>query len=61
MNGQVTDEIKISDMDFEEESDTFSSNCRCSGNYIISSIEIQKGFTIVQCSSCSLCIKIVGL
>lgn len=57
LDGQISEQVPLSEMDLE--SDNFISNCRCSGKYIISLSDLENGFSIVQCSSCSLKIKII--
>ncbi|KAF9088997.1 DnaJ sub C member 24 [Mortierella sp. GBA35] len=57
-NGQVHDDIDLDDMDFDEESGSYSSPCRCSGEYIISEDELELGVDTVVCSTCSLIVRI---
>lgn len=57
-NGQVNDDIDLDDMEFDEESGTYASPCRCSGEYIISVNELELGVDTVTCSTCSLIVRI---
>ncbi|KAG0234818.1 Diphthamide biosynthesis protein 4 [Actinomortierella wolfii] len=57
-NGQVNDDIDLDDMDFDEESGSYTSPCRCSGEYVISEAELELGVDTVMCSTCSLIVRI---
>ncbi|KAH7050967.1 hypothetical protein BKA57DRAFT_459961 [Linnemannia elongata] len=57
-NGQVHDDIDLDDMDFDEEAGSYTSPCRCSGEYIISEDELELGVDTVVCSTCSLIVRI---
>ncbi|KAK3835792.1 MAG: hypothetical protein JOS17DRAFT_519049 [Linnemannia elongata] len=57
-NGQVHDDIDLDDMDFDEELGSYTSPCRCSGEYIISEDELELGVDTVVCSTCSLIVRI---
>ncbi|KAF9556476.1 Diphthamide biosynthesis protein 4 [Mortierella alpina] len=57
-NGQVNDDIDLDDMDYNEESSTYSAPCRCSGEYVISEDELELGVDTVVCSTCSLIVRI---
>ncbi|KAG0050447.1 Diphthamide biosynthesis protein 4 [Gryganskiella cystojenkinii] len=57
-NGQVNDDIDLDDMDYDEESCTYTSPCRCSGEYAISEDELELGIDTVVCSTCSLIVRI---
>jgi diphthamide biosynthesis protein 4 len=55
--GQITDEVPLTEMSFENE--IFSHPCRCSGLYQISFQDLENGHEIVQCSKCSLKVRIL--
>ncbi|KAF9923527.1 Diphthamide biosynthesis protein 4 [Linnemannia zychae] len=57
-NGQVHDDIDLDDMEYDEESGSYTSPCRCSGEYIISEDELELGVDTVGCSTCSLIVRI---
>ncbi|KAF9438849.1 Diphthamide biosynthesis protein 4 [Entomortierella beljakovae] len=57
-NGQVNDDIDLDDMDYDEETGTYTSPCRCSGEYIISEDELELSIDTVVCSTCSLIVRI---
>ncbi|CAO3567473.1 unnamed protein product [Mortierella alpina] len=57
-NGHVNDDIDLDDMDYNEDSGTYSAPCRCSGEYIISEDELELGVDTVVCSTCSLIVRI---
>ncbi|KAF9954105.1 Diphthamide biosynthesis protein 4 [Mortierella alpina] len=57
-NGQVNDDIDLDDMDYNEDSSTYSAPCRCSGEYVISEDELELGVDTVVCSTCSLIVRI---
>eukprot|EP01080_Neovahlkampfia_damariscottae_P007690 gene7690-12156_t len=56
-HGKITDVIKIDELDFNEQEETFSSDCRCGYSYTITLKELENGLDEVQCSGCSLFIK----
>lgn len=56
--GQVSEIVNLDDMDYDEENDQFSWNCRCGHRYIISFSDFEKGCDTVQCTGCSLFIQI---
>ncbi|KAF9134903.1 DnaJ sub C member 24 [Mortierella sp. 14UC] len=57
-NGQVNDDIDLDDMDYDEEAGSYTSPCRCSGDYIILEDELELGVDTVVCSTCSLIVRI---
>ncbi|KAI1300118.1 Diphthamide biosynthesis protein 4 [Mortierella claussenii] len=57
-NGQVNDDIDLDDMDYDEDSGSYSLPCRCSGEYSISEDELELGVDTVVCSTCSLIVRI---
>lgn len=46
-------------MEYNEEQQSFSLVCRCSGDYVITEDELELGIEIVSCNNCSLCIRIL--
>lgn len=48
----------LANTNLSTESDTYSSPCRCSGEYIISVNELELGVDTVACSTCSLIVRI---
>ncbi|GJJ75904.1 diphthamide biosynthesis protein 4 [Entomortierella parvispora] len=57
-NGQVNDDIDLDDMDYDEDTCSYISPCRCSGEYVISEDELELGVDTVVCSTCSLIVRI---
>ncbi|KAK3813988.1 MAG: hypothetical protein J3Q66DRAFT_345329 [Benniella sp.] len=57
-NGQVNEDIDLDDMEFDEDAETYSSPCRCSGEFVISVKELELGVDTVTCSTCSLIVRI---
>ncbi|KAI7833552.1 hypothetical protein BX661DRAFT_178601 [Kickxella alabastrina] len=57
--GVVQDEIDLDDMDFDEDSGTYSFPCRCSGRYSIAESDLEAGREIAPCVDCSLKIKVL--
>ncbi|KAF9207655.1 Diphthamide biosynthesis protein 4 [Haplosporangium sp. Z 27] len=57
-NGQVNDDIDLDDMEYNEETGSYSLPCRCSGEYVVSEDELELGVDTVACSTCSLIVRI---
>ncbi|KAF9970054.1 DnaJ sub C member 24 [Actinomortierella ambigua] len=57
-NGQVNDDVDLDDIDYDEESGSYSTPCRCSGEYVVSEAELELGVDTVMCSTCSLIVRI---
>ncbi|KAF9170694.1 Diphthamide biosynthesis protein 4 [Mortierella sp. AD011] len=57
-NGQVNDDIDLDDMEYNEDNGTYTSPCRCSGEYVVSEDELELGVDTVSCSTCSLIVRI---
>eukprot|EP01134_Creolimax_fragrantissima_P005851 CFRG5851T1 len=52
-------ELDLDDMDYDEEEDTFIHSCRCGGEYMVSGQELEDNMDVVQCSQCSLSVRIL--
>ncbi|KAK9763780.1 hypothetical protein K7432_009249 [Basidiobolus ranarum] len=57
--GLVNGEIDLDEMEFEEETETYFSPCRCSGNYTISVEDLERGADLAACEQCSLQIRVL--
>jgi diphthamide biosynthesis protein 4 len=55
INGQVD----LDEMDYDEETGTFSLPCRCSGSYTIREQDMETGVDIANCDNCSLIIHVL--
>eukprot|EP01095_Lingulamoeba_sp_RSL-Kostka_P015992 TRINITY_DN758_c1_g4_i1.p1 TRINITY_DN758_c1_g4~~TRINITY_DN758_c1_g4_i1.p1 ORF type:complete len:145 (-),score=51.52 TRINITY_DN758_c1_g4_i1:224-658(-) len=53
----ISDEVDINDMNFV--GDSFEYDCRCGYKYIILEDDLSQGYDTVQCSGCSLLIKVL--
>ena len=59
-NGEaVYDHIAFADMDFDDETKTFTHACPCGDRFEISEEELRRGVTIAHCNDCSLVIRVV--
>lgn len=48
-------------MDFAKtDGGSFSHECRCGEAYVITSAELREGFEILDCTGCSLYIRVLG-
>lgn len=52
-------EVDLDDMELDEEQDTYTFKCRCSGSYTISGDQLSEGYDTICCSSCSLFIRVL--
>ncbi|RCH99095.1 Diphthamide biosynthesis protein 4 [Rhizopus azygosporus] len=52
-------EIDLDDMEYAEEDRSYFYECRCSGDYIITEIDLEHGIDIVGCNNCSLKIRVL--
>ncbi|CAM9109331.1 unnamed protein product, partial [Hapterophycus canaliculatus] len=60
-NVVVSDEVNVDDMRLDEaDGGSFSYECRCGEAYIISRVELREGFEVLDCTGCSLYIRVVG-
>lgn len=57
--GAVYDEIEISQMDYNEETRTFSYPCPCGDLFLLTEDQIADGEDIARCPSCSLIIRVL--
>ncbi|XP_068731700.1 dnaJ homolog subfamily C member 24-like [Montipora capricornis] len=55
----VSAEVDLDDMEYHEDIRTFSSVCRCSGEYLISESDLENGQDTVCCSGCTLSIRVL--
>ncbi|CAH3145374.1 unnamed protein product [Pocillopora meandrina] len=55
----VSDEVDLDDMEYHEDTESYSSVCRCSGEYVISESDLENGHNIVCCSNCTLSIRVL--
>lgn len=52
-------EVDLDEMEYNEETTSFSLVCRCSGDYVITEDELEVGIDIVGCNNCSLRIRVL--
>ncbi|KAI8576850.1 hypothetical protein K450DRAFT_254597 [Umbelopsis ramanniana AG] len=52
-------EVDLDEMDYDEETGTFSLPCRCSGSYTIKEQDMETGVDIANCDNCSLIIHVL--
>ncbi|XP_020628136.1 dnaJ homolog subfamily C member 24-like [Orbicella faveolata] len=55
----VSAEVDLDDMEYHEDSGSFSSVCRCSGEYVITECDLENGHNTVCCSNCTLSIRVL--
>jgi diphthamide biosynthesis protein 3 len=55
----VYDNVAFDDMDFDDETKTFTHACPCGDRFEISENELRQGETIAHCNDCSLVIRVV--
>ena len=55
----VYDNIAFGDMDFDDETKTFTHSCPCGDRFEISEEELRRGETIAHCNDCSLVIRVI--
>ncbi|KAI9303559.1 DNAJ heat shock N-terminal domain-containing protein [Cunninghamella echinulata] len=55
----INDEIDLDDMEYNEESASYSLKCRCSGIYCITEEELEDGIDVIGCDNCSLKIRVI--
>ncbi|RIA88216.1 hypothetical protein C1645_775532 [Glomus cerebriforme] len=58
-DGIYNADIDLDDMEYNEETKLYSLPCRCSGNYIITEQDLEKGANITGCTNCSLKIHVL--
>ncbi|KAI7882539.1 DnaJ-domain-containing protein [Lichtheimia hyalospora FSU 10163] len=52
-------EVDLDDMIYDEDAQSFSLRCRCSGAYTITENELEQGIDTVCCDNCSLQIHVL--
>ncbi|ORY07732.1 DNAJ heat shock N-terminal domain-containing protein [Basidiobolus meristosporus CBS 931.73] len=57
--GLVNGEIDLDEMEFDEETETYYSPCRCSGHYSISVEDLERGADLAACEQCSLQVRVL--
>ncbi|KAM7436297.1 DnaJ subfamily C member 24 [Porites harrisoni] len=55
----VSAEVDLDDMEFHEDLQSYSSQCRCSGEYLITESDLENGHNIVCCSDCTLSVRVL--
>lgn len=55
----VSAEVDLDDMEYHEDSGSYSSGCRCRGEYVITESDLDNGHNIVCCSDCTLSIRVL--
>ncbi|KAL2916341.1 DnaJ subfamily C member 24 [Polyrhizophydium stewartii] len=58
--GPLHDSVNIEDMDFDDALDSFFTPCRCGGRFLLSITQADAGVDAVDCSQCSLWIRITS-
>ncbi|KAJ3270670.1 hypothetical protein HDV01_007494 [Terramyces sp. JEL0728] len=56
--GAVQAEVDLDDMEYDEDSLTYSYGCRCGGLYTVTEEQLEGGIAGTECNQCSLCVKI---
>ena len=54
----VSEVVDLDDMTFEPSIGSYTSPCRCGGDYVVGEEELGEGVGLVCCTTCSLSIKI---
>lgn len=52
-------EVDLDEMEYDEASLSYLTDCRCSGDYIITENELEAGIEVVGCNNCSLKIRVL--
>jgi diphthamide biosynthesis protein 4 len=55
--GAIQDELRLDEMFFEN--DQYSYECRCGGEYIVTEDALEQGVAGIECSRCSLCVRLL--
>mmetsp|Transcript_34687 Transcript_34687/g.83931 ORF Transcript_34687/g.83931 Transcript_34687/m.83931 type:complete len:212 (+) Transcript_34687:109-744(+) len=55
----VYEEVKIEDMDYDEEEDIYTYQCPCGDLFFIATEDLESGEDIAHCPSCSLIIRVI--
>ncbi|CAM9722572.1 unnamed protein product [Scytosiphon promiscuus] len=60
-NVVVSDEVNVDEMLYDEaDGGSFSHECRCGEEYIVTRAELCEGFEVLNCTGCSLYIRVLG-
>ena len=51
--------VDLDEMAFENATSSYSSPCRCGGDYVISEEEMTSGIDTVVCSMCTLAVRVL--
>ncbi|KAH8556484.1 DNAJ heat shock N-terminal domain-containing protein [Umbelopsis sp. PMI_123] len=55
----INGDVDLDEMDYDEETGTFSLPCRCSGSYTIREQDMENGVDVASCDNCSLIIRVL--
>eukprot|EP00486_Rosalina_sp_Unknown_P014083 CAMPEP_0201581180 /NCGR_PEP_ID=MMETSP0190_2-20130828/64372_1 /ASSEMBLY_ACC=CAM_ASM_000263 /TAXON_ID=37353 /ORGANISM="Rosalina sp." /LENGTH=98 /DNA_ID=CAMNT_0048018615 /DNA_START=29 /DNA_END=325 /DNA_ORIENTATION=+ len=55
----VHEEVKLSEMEFDEELEGYLYDCPCGDEFYISTEDLKKGLNIAECPSCSLKLRVL--
>jgi diphthamide biosynthesis protein 4 len=55
----INEDVDLDDMDYDEETESFSMPCRCSGSYTIYEKDMELGVNTASCDNCSLIIRVL--
>ncbi|KAG2186324.1 hypothetical protein INT43_002762 [Umbelopsis isabellina] len=55
----INEDVDLDDMDYDEETGSFSLPCRCSGVYTICETDMELGVNTASCDNCSLIIRVL--
>ncbi|CAG8553908.1 11389_t:CDS:2 [Funneliformis caledonium] len=58
-DGIYNTEVDLDDMEYNEETKSYSIPCRCSGYHIITEHDLEQGANITGCTNCSLKIHVL--
>ncbi|CAG8744377.1 25743_t:CDS:2 [Dentiscutata erythropus] len=58
-DGLFNSEIDLDDMEYNQETNSYSIRCRCGGLYIITEENMDQGADIIGCTDCSLRIRVL--
>ncbi|KAG4105905.1 dnaJ-like protein subfamily C member 24-like protein [Neocallimastix lanati (nom. inval.)] len=57
--GVINEEIDLDDMEYDEDEETYFSECRCGGIYKITVDDLENNVNVISCDICSLKIKVL--
>lgn len=55
----IYDEVEIEDMDFDPDYQIFTSPCPCGDKFQITLAQLEGGYAVAECPSCSLKVRII--